>query len=120
MPMRPDILDDRDGLLTRKKPRVPPQVRADPERWAREGLGPKPIKINRRVHYRLRDLRGAAKGASDVIAPAGKAGARSVWIERLEPSRSAARTRPAREHHDPIADVPGRRCRWGWCHDQQY
>jgi hypothetical protein len=57
------ILDDRDVLLTRKESakylrKSVPTL----ERWAREGIGPRPVKINRVVHYRLRDLRAAANG----------------------------------------------------------
>jgi hypothetical protein len=58
-----EILDDQDVLYTRKEAAkylrnsVPTL-----ERWAREGIGPKPVKIGRRVHYRLRELRRAASG----------------------------------------------------------
>jgi hypothetical protein len=57
------ILDDRDVLLTRKEAaqylrKSIPTL----ERWAREGIGPKPVKVNRVVHYRLHDLRTAASG----------------------------------------------------------
>jgi hypothetical protein len=55
-----EILDDRDVLLTRAEAakylrKSIPTL----ERWARLGLGPKPVKIQRAVHYRLRDLRAA-------------------------------------------------------------
>jgi hypothetical protein len=58
-----EILDDRDVLLTRKESakylrKSVPTL----ERWGREGIGPKPVKINRTVHYRLCDLRAAAQG----------------------------------------------------------
>jgi len=58
-----DILDDRDTLLTRKEAakylrKSVPTL----ERWAREGIGPKPVKVKRTVHYRLHDLRAAAGG----------------------------------------------------------
>jgi hypothetical protein len=57
------ILDDRDTLLTRREAaqylrKSVPTL----ERWAREGIGPKPVKVNRTVHYRLCDLRAAARG----------------------------------------------------------
>jgi hypothetical protein len=57
------ILDDRDVLLTRKEAaqylrKSVPTL----ERWAREGIGPTPVKVNRVVHYRLNDLRAAAQG----------------------------------------------------------
>jgi hypothetical protein len=60
---RPEILDDRDVLLTREEAakylrKSVPTL----ERWAREGIGPKPVKIKRWVHYRLHDLRAAAQG----------------------------------------------------------
>jgi hypothetical protein len=59
----PDIVDDRDVLLTR--PEAAQYLRKSVptlERWAREGIGPKPVKVNRWVHYRLCDLRDAAGG----------------------------------------------------------
>jgi hypothetical protein len=57
------ILDDRDVLLTRKEAaqylrKSVPTL----ERWAREGIGPQPVKVNRIVHYRLHDLRAAGTG----------------------------------------------------------
>ena len=56
----PDILDDRDVLLTR--PEAAQYLRKSVptlERWAREGIGPKPMRVRRSVHYRLHDLRAA-------------------------------------------------------------
>jgi hypothetical protein len=59
------VLDERDVLLTRKEAAVYLRKSVPTlERWAREGIGPKPVKINRWAHYRLVDLRDAAKGAS--------------------------------------------------------
>jgi hypothetical protein len=62
---RPEILDDRDVLLTREEAakylrKSVPTL----ERWAREGIGPKPVKIKRWVHYRLCDLRAAGDGGA--------------------------------------------------------
>jgi hypothetical protein len=59
----PDFIDDRDVRLTRKETakylrKSVPTL----ERWAREGIGPKPRKIGRNVYYTLHDLR-AADGA---------------------------------------------------------
>jgi hypothetical protein len=57
------ILDERDVLLTRREAakylrKSVPTL----ERWAREGIGPKPVKVKRTVHYRLCDLRAAGEG----------------------------------------------------------
>jgi hypothetical protein len=60
------IFDDRDILVTRKEAAVYLRKSVPTmERWAREGLGPKPVKINRTVHYRLRDLRAASGNGGD-------------------------------------------------------
>jgi hypothetical protein len=57
------VLDDRDVLLTRKEAAAYLRKSVPTlERWAREGFGPKPVKINRHPHYRLHDLRAAAQG----------------------------------------------------------
>jgi hypothetical protein len=58
------IFDDRDVLLTRKEAaqylrKSVPTL----ERWAREGIGPRPVKVNRVVHYRLHDLRAVGTPA---------------------------------------------------------
>jgi hypothetical protein len=58
-----NVVDDRDVLLTRSEAaqylrKSVPTL----ERWAREGIGPTPVKIKRVVHYRLCDLRAAAQG----------------------------------------------------------
>jgi hypothetical protein len=58
----PDIIDDCDILLTRKEAAVYLRKSVPTlERWAREGVGPKPVKINRHPHYRLHDLRAAGR-----------------------------------------------------------
>jgi hypothetical protein len=60
-----DILDDRDVLLTRREAaRYLRKSVPTMERWAREGIGPRPIKVKRSVHYRLRDLRATADTAA--------------------------------------------------------
>jgi hypothetical protein len=60
----PEIIDDRDVLLTRREAaRYLRKSIPTLERWARQGVGPKPIKIGRIPHYRLHDLR-VAGGAS--------------------------------------------------------
>jgi hypothetical protein len=57
------ILDDRDFLVTRKEAAVYLRKSIPTlERWARDGVGPRPVKIQRTVHYRLSDLRAAAQG----------------------------------------------------------
>jgi hypothetical protein len=59
------ILDDRAILVTRQEAaqylrKSVPTL----ERWAREGIGPKPVKVKRTVHYRLHDLRAAGNGGA--------------------------------------------------------
>jgi hypothetical protein len=59
------ILDDRDTLVTRKEAAVYLRKSVPTmERWARDGIGPRPVKINRTVHYRLHDLRAAGNGGA--------------------------------------------------------
>jgi predicted DNA-binding transcriptional regulator AlpA len=63
----PDVLDDRDILLTR--PEAAQYLRRSTptmERWARQGTGPRPIRIGRSIYYRLSDLRVASGGQGDV------------------------------------------------------
>jgi hypothetical protein len=52
-------LDDRDVLLTRPEAaKYLKRTEATLERWARLGIGPKPVKIGQRgVRYTLRSLR---------------------------------------------------------------
>lgn len=55
------MLDDRDILVTRKEAAVYLRKSVPTlERWARDGIGPRPVKIQRTVHYRLCDLRAAS------------------------------------------------------------
>jgi predicted DNA-binding transcriptional regulator AlpA len=57
-----DVLDDRDILFTRKEAAAYLK-KSEPtlERWAAQGIGPKPIKVGpRSVRYTLRSLREAA------------------------------------------------------------
>jgi hypothetical protein len=57
-----DMLDDRDVLYTRREA-AEYLKKSEPtlERWARLGIGPKPLKVGPRdVRYTLRSLRKAA------------------------------------------------------------
>ena len=54
-----EVLDDRDVLLTRKEA-AGYLKKSEPtlERWAAQGIGPKPIRVGpRSIRYTLRSLR---------------------------------------------------------------
>jgi predicted DNA-binding transcriptional regulator AlpA len=56
------VLDDRDILYTRKEAaRYLKKSEPTLERWAAQGIGPKPIKVGpRSIRYTLRSLRETA------------------------------------------------------------
>ena len=57
-----DVLDDRDILFTRKEAAAYLK-NSEPtlERWAAQGIGPKPIRVGpRSIRYTLRSLRETA------------------------------------------------------------
>jgi predicted DNA-binding transcriptional regulator AlpA len=62
-----NVIDDRDVLLTR--PEAAQYLRKTVptlERWSRDGVGPRPIKMGpRSVFYRLCDLRAFAAGGGE-------------------------------------------------------